>query len=217
LFLVLEYVPGNDLFFWLLESQNSGTDHLYSRATSPSGEPFNQRRRSLSREYKINRIEDSANASDDDEADDGALSRTVTADTPSHLLMDQTPPSPSLLSSAAAMGNNDSLLSRKRLRLISRMFSQMCDAVQACHDVGIAHRDIKPENFIVVDGKGDKRRWDATEHAREKGRVVVKITDWGLGTMEEMCEDFDCGSKPYMAYGKLKLLDSESDRGRTRG
>ncbi|GAA5898288.1 uncharacterized protein JCM6883_000983 [Sporobolomyces salmoneus] len=199
LFLVLEYVPGNDLFFWLLESQNSGTDHLYSRATSPSGEPYHQRRRSL--EYQINRIQDSRDSDDDDdEADDGALSRTVTADTPAHLLMDQTPPSPSLLSSAAALSNGDSLLSRKRLRLISRMFSQMCDAVQACHDVGIAHRDIKPENFIVVDGKGDKRRWEATENARERGGVVVKITDWGLGTMEEMCEDFDCGSKPYMAY-----------------
>ncbi|GAA6010395.1 hypothetical protein JCM11491_006303 [Sporobolomyces phaffii] len=196
LFLVLEYVPGNDLFFWLLESQNSGTDHLYSRATSPSGEPFHQRRRSL--EYQINRIED--DDSDEDEADDGALSRTVTADTPAHLLMDQTPPSPSLLSSAAAMSNGDTLLSRKRLRLISRMFYQMCDAVQACHDVGIAHRDIKPENFIVVDGKGDKRRWDATEHAQERGRVVVKITDWGLATCEERAEDFDCGSKPYMAY-----------------
>ncbi|GAA5883634.1 hypothetical protein JCM16303_004926 [Sporobolomyces ruberrimus] len=198
LFLVLEYVPGNDLFFWLLESQNSGTDHLYSRATSPSGDAFSQRRRSL--EYQINRIEDASNSDDDDDDADGVLSRTVTADTPAHLLMDQTPPSPSLLSSAAALSNGDSLLSRKRLRLISRMFSQMCDAVQACHDVGIAHRDIKPENFIVVDGKGDKRRWEATEHAREKGRVVVKITDWGLGTMEEMCEDFDCGSKPYMAY-----------------
>ncbi|GAA6064298.1 hypothetical protein JCM10212_002478 [Sporobolomyces blumeae] len=200
LFLVLEYVPGNDLFFWLLESQNSGTDHLYSRATSPSDEPFGNGQRRRSFDFKVNRIEADEDDDDSDEADEGALSKTVTADTPAHLLMDQTPPSPSLLSSAAAMSNRDSLLSRKRLRLISRMFYQMCDAVQACHDVGIAHRDIKPENFIVVDGQGDKRRWDAPEQVKEKGRVVVKITDWGLGTMEEMCEDFDCGSKPYMAY-----------------
>ncbi|GAA5941265.1 hypothetical protein JCM1841_003615 [Sporobolomyces salmonicolor] len=180
LFLVLEYVPGNDLFFWLLESQQTGTDHLYSRAASPSVE-FEQRH----------------SFDSDEDPDEGALSRTVTADTPAHLLMDQTPPSPSLLSSA--VGN--SLLSRKRLRLISRMFGQMCAAVQACHDVGIAHRDIKPENFIVVDGKGDKRS-KAVEGAMKAsaGRVVVKITDWGLGTMEDMCEDFDCGSKPYMAY-----------------
>ncbi|GAA5910620.1 hypothetical protein JCM5296_003823 [Sporobolomyces johnsonii] len=180
LFLVLEYVPGNDLFFWLLESQQTGTDHLYSRAASPSAE-----------------FEQPHSFDFDEDPDEGALSRTVTADTPAHLLMDQTPPSPSLLSSA--VGN--SLLSRKRLRLISRMFGQMCAAVQACHDVGIAHRDIKPENFIVVDGKGDKRS-KAVEGAMKAsaGRVVVKITDWGLGTMEDMCEDFDCGSKPYMAY-----------------
>lgn len=124
------------------------------------------------------------------------MSRTITADTPAHLLVDETPPSPSLLS--AAMG--DQLLSRKRLRLISRMFGQMCAAVQACHERGISHRDIKPENFIVIDGKGDRASAPQGHDAR-KG-VVVKITDWGLGTMEEECEDFDCGSKPYMAYGE---------------
>lgn len=74
------------------------------------------------------------------------------------------------------------------------MFGQMCAAVQACHEVGIAHRDIKPENFIVMDGRG--------EGESGVGRVVVKITDWGLGTRESECEDFDCGSKPYMAYGE---------------
>ncbi|GAA6044106.1 hypothetical protein JCM8097_003210 [Rhodosporidiobolus ruineniae] len=198
LFLVLEYAGGRDAFYWLLEAQEHGTEDLYSRAASPSGEYFDGahgRRRSLSFE-------------DDLDPDDSALSRTITADTPSHLLsstasttvagkpsaaysVEETPPSPSLLS--AAVG--DALLSRKRLRLISRMFGQMCAAVQACHDVGISHRDIKPENFIVIDGKGDS----VAQETASKG-VVVKITDWGLGTMEEVCEDFDCGSKPYMAY-----------------
>lgn len=115
---------------------------------------------------------------------------------------DQTPPSPSLLSSTL----NEALLSRKRLRLISRMFGQMCAAVQACHEAGVAHRDIKPENFIVMDGRGERG-----ESKRESARVVVKITDWGLGTREEQCEDFDCGSKPYMAYGAFDIrfvLDS---------
>lgn len=123
-----------------------------------------------------------------EDEDDPHLSRTITAQNPQLELLDETPPSPSLLASA----NNTSLLSRKRLRLISRMFGQMCAAVQACHDVGIAHRDIKPENFIVVDGRAEGESGSA--------RVVVKITDWGLGTREEMCEDFDCGSKPYMSF-----------------
>lgn len=179
LFLVLEYAGGRDAFYWLLEAQEHGTEDLYSRAASPAGD-F------------------------DGDPDDSALSRTITADTPAHLLVDETPPSPSLLS--AAMG--DQLLSRKRLRLISRMFGQMCAAVQACHDVGISHRDIKPENFIVIDGKDDRgaktHSGDDTAAAAKHG-VVVKITDWGLGTMQEFCDDFDCGSKPYMAYGALLL------------
>jgi serine/threonine protein kinase len=129
----------------------------------------------------------------DFEEDDSQLSRTITAHNALDLL-DETPPSPSLLSSTT----NAALLSRKRLRLISRMFGQMCAAVQACHDVGIAHRDIKPENFIVMDGRGEGETGNA--------RVVVKITDWGLGTREVECEDFDCGSKPYMAYGLSRPL-----------
>ncbi|GAA5875831.1 hypothetical protein JCM8547_005326 [Rhodosporidiobolus lusitaniae] len=193
LFLVLEYAGGRDAFYWLLEAQEHGTEDLYSRAASPEGGYFDRRFSSYS--------SDGEEGGSRDGADDSALSRTITADTPAHLLsvsVEETPPSPSLLS--AAVG--DALLSRKRLRLISRMFGQMCSAVQACHDVGISHRDIKPENFIVIDGKGDlskKGEGEGRERRREGG-VVVKITDWGLGTMDEVCEDFDCGSKPYMAY-----------------
>ncbi|GAA5853208.1 hypothetical protein JCM9279_006262 [Rhodotorula babjevae] len=182
LFLVLEYAGGRDAFYWLLEAQEHGTEDLYSRAASPAD--------NVSRRTSFDLDDD-----DDDDADESALSRTITADTPAHLLVDETPPSPSLLS--AAMG--DQLLSRKRLRLISRMFGQMCAAVQACHERGISHRDIKPENFIVIDGKGDRASAPQGHFDKRKG-VVVKITDWGLGTMDAECEDFDCGSKPYMAY-----------------
>ncbi|SCV72804.1 BQ2448_4341 [Microbotryum intermedium] len=167
LFLVLEYCPGRDLFYWLLESQNDD-DVPGSLRASPR-----RRDRLL-----------------DDDDPEGALSRTITASTALDII-DATPPSPSLLSSTT----NSHHSSRKRLRLISRMFGQMCQAVQACHDVGIAHRDIKPENFIVMDGRNDGDGLTGS-------RVVVKITDWGLGTREAECEDFDCGSKPYMAYGK---------------
>lgn len=172
LFLVLEYCPGRDLFYWLLESQEVGSDAMYdARRSSPAG--FKNRR--------------SIDLGDEDEH----LSRTITADNPMPDFVDETPPSPSLLASAGAQ--NNSLMTRKRLRLISRMFTQMCEAVQACHAVGIAHRDIKPENFIVVDGRADGESGSSRA-------IVVKITDWGLGTREELCEDFDCGSKPYMSY-----------------
>ena len=139
--------------------------------------------------------------------DEEEMSRTLTQTSTGAALMssnnrrdisgesDQTPPSPSLLSWTA----DTALLSRKRLRLISRMFGQMCSAVEACHQAGVAHRDIKPENFIVMDGRGEGGA--DGERGKGRGRVVVKITDWGLGTREPQCEDFDCGSKPYMAYG----------------
>ncbi|KAK4046662.1 hypothetical protein OIO90_006474 [Microbotryomycetes sp. JL221] len=170
LFLVLEYCPGRDLFYWLLESRQGTSDAFDSQANSPTSP-----------------VRPLSSFSSDDEAQ---LSRTITASNPApEMLGDETPPSPSLLASA-----NTSLLSRKRLRLISRMFGQMCQAVQACHDVGISHRDIKPENFIVVE--------NSQQHDGEgaSSRIIVKITDWGLGTREERCEDFDCGSKPYMSY-----------------
>lgn len=134
LFILMDYTPGQDLFFWLHERANADADSLLEASKLP-----------------IN--------------------------------SQHTPPSPSLLASTAST----ELLSRPRLRLVSRMFVQMCSAVAACHDLGISHRDIKPENFIVMEDVDD-------------GRVIVKLTDWGLGTNEEMCTDFDTGSKPYMSY-----------------
>lgn len=133
LLLILEYVPGDDLFYFLEQAR----DHY--EPTPP--------------------------------ADDATPSRT--------------PPTPSLLASL----HPAQLLSSTRLRLIARMFAQMCDAVAACHEQGVFHRDIKPENFIVTDGFVNGER-----------RVVVKLTDFGLSTTDEDCSDMDCGSAPYMSF-----------------
>jgi len=81
------------------------------------------------------------------------------------------------------------------------MFAQMCDAVATCHAVGVFHRDIKPENFIVTDGRYVHEGTDRVNGTVNKGRVVVKLTDFGLSTREEECSDMDCGSAPYMSYG----------------
>ena len=72
------------------------------------------------------------------------------------------------------------------------MFSQMCDAVAACHDQQIFHRDIKPENFIVTDG------WSTSPDGSRERKVVVKLTDFGLSTTDVESSDMDCGSAPYM-------------------
>ncbi|THV06740.1 kinase-like protein [Dendrothele bispora CBS 962.96] len=141
LLLLLEYVPGEDLFYFLEQAR----DHYES---------------------------DSPNSTD-------SISSS------SH-----TPPTPSLLSNV----NPSQQLSRTRLRLISSMFSQMCDAVAACHDQQVFHRDIKPENFIVTDG------WTTTPDGRQERKVVVKLTDFGLSTTDVQSSDMDCGSAPYMSF-----------------
>lgn len=136
LLLVLEYVPGEDLFYFLEQAR----DH-----------------------YDID----------------------------SHHSDSHTPPTPSLLSNM----NPSQLLSRTRLRLIASMFSQMCDAVAACHDQQVFHRDIKPENFIVTDG------WATLPDGRQERKVIVKLTDFGLSSTDIQSSDMDCGSAPYMSYG----------------
>jgi len=75
------------------------------------------------------------------------------------------------------------------------MFAQMCDAVAACHAQQVFHRDIKPENFIVTDG------WLTLPDRRQERKVIVKLTDFGLSTMDVASSDMDCGSAPYMSYG----------------
>ncbi|KAJ7209617.1 hypothetical protein GGX14DRAFT_364479 [Mycena pura] len=141
LLLLLEYVPGEDLFYFLEQAH----DHYESSHTHDSS--------------------------------DSSVSSS------------RTPPTPSLLSTM----NPSQLLSRTRLRLISSMFSQMCDAVAACHAQQVFHRDIKPENFIVTDGFTDV-------DGRRERKVVVKLTDFGLSTTDIESSDMDCGSAPYMSY-----------------
>lgn len=148
LFLVLEYVRGPDLFYFLEQSRDA--------LPSP-----------LSEEHE----------------------HEFTPRAPSHVPepSSRTPPTPSLL---CALGPS-LILSPTRLKLISSMVRQMCDAIAACHARGVSHRDIKPENFIVTDQGLDTRC---------ERRVVVKLSDFGLATNEAESADMDCGSAPYMSY-----------------
>lgn len=142
LLLLLEYVPGEDLFYFLEQAR----DHYENDSPEGSSESSSSR----------------------------------------------TPPTPTLLSTL----HPSQLLSRTRLRLISSMFSQMCDAVAACHDQQVFHRDIKPENFIVTDA------WSTLPNGTTERKVVVKLTDFGLSTTDIESSDMDCGSAPYMSYGR---------------
>lgn len=145
LFLVLEYCPGKDMFYWLEEASESIG---LKSATHIGGDMV-----------------------------DTASSRCENGHA-------------AAVEMASMLRLSRLLLATPRLRLISHIFGQMCDAVQFCHDHGVSHRDIKPENLIVE----DRRQTDLDDS------VVIKLTDFGLATTKEWSDEFNCGSNPYMAF-----------------
>lgn len=81
-----------------------------------------------------------------------------------------------------------------RYTVIKSIFDQVLESVYQVHSCGVAHRDLKPENFLIefVDGQ-----------------YTVKLTDFGLATTESESDEFECGSKPYMSFGKLLVLSAD--------
>ncbi|KNZ46106.1 uncharacterized protein VP01_754g1 [Puccinia sorghi] len=63
---------------------------------------------------------------------------------------------------------------------------------------------IKPENFIVVENckRTLGNNWELNHSLGVQTSVMVKRTDWGLGTSPKAHKDLNGGSKPYMAYSK---------------
>jgi serine/threonine protein kinase len=114
------------------------------------------------------------------------------------LVLTPTPPTLGLLLSL----HPSQLLSFACLPLIASMFGQMCEAVATCHDVSVFHRDIKPENFIITDG------WIFDQGGLLERNVVVKLSDFGLSTRDDVSSDMDCGSAPYMSYGMLSAYSA---------
>ncbi|KAI0372025.1 kinase-like protein [Pilatotrama ljubarskyi] len=65
---------------------------------------------------------------------------------------------------------------------IKRLYVQILNALEACHDAGIYHRDLKPENILI------------SQDAQH-----VYLTDFGLATTNRFSKTYGAGSSLYMS------------------
>lgn len=101
---------------------------------------------------------------------------------------------------------------RKRvfpLGQVYALFSQLLDALQLAHSLGVVHRDMKPDNLLLIKGS--------------RGRSILKIVDFGIATIIQQQDGGDplnqsgvaVGTPHYMspeqASGKHELVDHRSD------
>jgi serine/threonine protein kinase len=72
--------------------------------------------------------------------------------------------------------------------LIKRVFIQIIDAIEYCHQRGVYHRDLKPENILVSAQSGD---------------IDVLVADFGLATTSKMTAS-SCGTRCFMSPGMYR-------------
>ena len=80
-------------------------------------------------------------------------------------------------------------------RLCRFYFSQILDAVQACHSNGICHRDIKPEN-VLFDGQFSLKLADLGFSTGSRGKSGTGLLGSEVGTSGYMAPEIYLG-KPY--------------------
>jgi serine/threonine protein kinase len=101
-----------------------------------------------------------------------------------------------------------------------RIAEQMCEALQAAHDVGVIHRDLKPENILlVVPGKDGRTSAAQSNPAMEaRGPIdFVKVLDFGIAKSAEIDEGSSRRGKrltrPGVAMGTPEYMAPEQAAG----
>ncbi|XP_057422382.1 CBL-interacting serine/threonine-protein kinase 21 isoform X2 [Lotus japonicus] len=76
-----------------------------------------------------------------------------------------------------------------------KLFQQLIDAVDYCHNKGVYHRDLKPEN-LLLDSKGN-----------------LKVSDFGLSALKKPSNVLNtrCGSPCYVAPERITIPDIIED------
>jgi serine/threonine protein kinase/predicted negative regulator of RcsB-dependent stress response len=100
-----------------------------------------------------------------------------------------------------------------------RIAEQMCEALQAAHDVGVIHRDLKPENILLL-GLGANRtppKGQVTPGAElRQPSDFVKVLDFGIAKSSALEENPKNGkrlTRPGVAMGTPEYMAPEQAAG----
>ncbi len=101
-----------------------------------------------------------------------------------------------------------------------RITEQMCEALQAAHDVGVIHRDLKPENILLLGLGGASRTPPSgqSNHGMDPREPsdFVKVLDFGIAKSAEVEESSQKGkrlTRPGVAMGTPEYMAPEQAAG----
>jgi len=101
-----------------------------------------------------------------------------------------------------------------------RIAGQMCEALQAAHDVGVIHRDLKPENILLLGLGGPNRAASSSQSSpgldQREASEFVKVLDFGIAKSAEVEDQPKRGkrlTRPGVAMGTPEYMAPEQAAG----